>query len=52
LKPAWVVDKEVDRMGVARLELLTYDYKSTSLSGLWSCLRLSLRAALTNKFNP
>jgi hypothetical protein len=29
LKPTWVVDKELDRMGVARLGLLTYDYKST-----------------------
>jgi len=29
LKLAWVVDKELDRMGVAGLGLLTYDYKST-----------------------
>jgi len=38
LKLALAVDKEVDRMGVARLGLLTYDYKSTSLLGLWSYL--------------
>jgi hypothetical protein len=29
LKPAWATDKELDRMGVAGVELLTYDYKST-----------------------
>jgi hypothetical protein len=29
LKLTWVVDKELDRMGVTRLGLLTYDYKST-----------------------
>jgi hypothetical protein len=29
LKPAWVADKELDRMGVVGLGLLTYDYKST-----------------------
>jgi len=29
LKPTWDVDKELDRMGVVRLGLLTYDYKST-----------------------
>jgi hypothetical protein len=51
LKPTWVVDKEVDRMGVVGLGLLTYDYKSTSLSGLWSHLGLSLKVALTNKSN-
>jgi hypothetical protein len=28
-KPAWVVDKELNRMGVTRLGLLTYDYKLT-----------------------
>jgi hypothetical protein len=29
LKLTWVVDKELDRTNVARLGLLTYDYKST-----------------------
>jgi hypothetical protein len=29
LKPTWVVDKELDRMGVVGLGLLTYDCKST-----------------------
>jgi hypothetical protein len=29
LKLAWVADKELDRTCVARLGLLTYDYKST-----------------------
>jgi hypothetical protein len=29
LKPAWSIDKELDRMGVARIGLLTYDCKST-----------------------
>jgi len=29
LKLAWAVDKELDRMGVVGLGLLTYDYKST-----------------------
>ncbi len=29
LKPAWAADKKLDRMGVARLGLLTYDCKST-----------------------
>jgi hypothetical protein len=29
LKPTWVVDKELDRMGVVGLGLVTYDYKST-----------------------
>jgi len=52
MNPTWVVVKEVDRMGVARLGLLTYDYKSTTLKGLQSRLRLSLKAALTNKSNP
>jgi hypothetical protein len=53
LKLAWVVDEEVDKMGVVRLGLLTYDYKLTSLLGLLSHLGLSsLRVALTNKSNP
>jgi hypothetical protein len=47
-----VVDNEVDRMVVARLGLLTYDYMSTSFSNLWTRLGLSLRVALTNKSNP
>jgi len=29
LKPAWTTDKELAKMGVAELILLTYDYKST-----------------------
>jgi hypothetical protein len=29
LKPTWVVDEKLDRMGVVGLGLLTYDYKST-----------------------
>jgi len=29
LKPTWTIDKELDKMGVAGLRLLTYDYKST-----------------------
>jgi hypothetical protein len=29
LKPTWVVDKELDRMGFVGLGLLIYDYKST-----------------------
>jgi hypothetical protein len=28
LKPTWVIDNELDRMGVTRFVLLTYDYKS------------------------
>jgi hypothetical protein len=43
LKPIRVVDNEVDRMVVAGLGLLTYDYMSTSFSNLWSRLGLSLR---------
>jgi hypothetical protein len=50
LKPTWVVDKELDRMGVPRLGLLTYDYKSTWSLGLWSGLGISPKATLTN--NP
>jgi hypothetical protein len=29
LKPAWSADKELDRMGIVGLGLLTYDYKPT-----------------------
>ncbi len=29
LKPTWTIDKELDKMGVVGLRLLTYDYKST-----------------------
>jgi hypothetical protein len=52
LKLAWVVNKELDRMGVTWLGLLTYDYKSTWSLGLWSHLRLSPKVVLTNKSNP
>jgi hypothetical protein len=52
MKPTWVVDKEVHRMGVARLGLLTYDYKSTSLSSLRFHLGPPLKVTLTNKSNP